>query len=49
MLGDAVDQVSMGLPTHEDIELFIGKDIKQHHEQHLKAAYQTQQMQEEVS
>ena len=24
-LGDAVDQVSMSLPTHEDIKLFIGQ------------------------
>lgn len=27
-LGDAVNQVSMNLPTHEDINLFIDKDIK---------------------
>ncbi len=38
-LGDAVDQVSMDLPTHEDIKLFVDKEIKiwqwQHHnEQH---------------
>ena len=53
---DAVDQVSMDLPTHEDINLFVDKDIKiqqqqhhnkQHHEQQLKATYQMQQMQEE--
>ena len=55
-LGDAVDQVSMDLPTHEDIKLFLDKDIKQqhhsekHHDQPLKASYRmqrTQQMQEE--
>lgn len=48
-LGDAIDQVSMSLPTHEDIKFFIGKDIKiwkqkhhskQHHEWKLKEAYQ---------
>ena len=27
-LGDAVDQVFMDLPTHEDIKLFVDKDIK---------------------
>ena len=26
--GDVVDQVSMSLPTHKDIKLFIDKDIK---------------------
>lgn len=48
-LRDVVDQVSMNVPTDEDIELFIDKEIniwwqkhhsKQHHQQHLKAAYQ---------
>lgn len=46
----------MGLPSHEDIKLFMEKYIKHqhhsenHHEQQLKAAYRmqwTQQMQEE--
>ena len=55
-LGDAVGQVFMNLHTHEDIKLFIDKDIniwlqqhqsKQHHEKQLKATYQMQQMQEE--
>ena len=27
-LGDVVDQVSMNLPTHEDIMLFVDKEIK---------------------
>jgi len=46
MLGDVVDQLSMGLPTQKDMKLFLGKNInhqhhsEQHHEQQLKAAYQ---------
>ena len=27
-LGDGFDQVSMDFPTHEDIKLFVDKDIK---------------------
>lgn len=30
-LGDAVDQISMSLPTHEDIKLFVDKNIKLSH------------------
>jgi len=46
----------MDLPTHEDMKLFVDKDIKiwwlqhhnkQHHEQNLKEAYRMQWMQEE--
>lgn len=35
MFGDEVDQVSMGLPPHEDIKLFMENGIKKkHHNEH---------------
>ena len=47
----AAKQVSMSLPTHEDINLFVEKDIKQqhhnekHYSQQIKSTYRMKQMQ----